>query len=259
MKRFGQSQRKVCKIVSLNRSSFHYKAKPSNDTEVRKRIKEIAAQKRRWGCELIHNKNHKKTERIYREENLMLHIRKRKKTASTVRIALEAPEKPNERWAMDFMSDCLYNGRKIRILGITDLFTRECLALEVDTSINGKRVANVLDRIVEYRGLPEVITVDNGPEFTGKVLDSWAYIREVQLDFIRPGKPVDNAFMESFNGRFREECLNDNWFMSLNHARALIEEWRKEYNTMRPHGSLHGLTPELFLLDFEEKTKLEVV
>lgn len=203
--------------------------------------------------------NHKRTERIYREENLMLHIRRRKKTAATTRLILPTPEKPNERWAMDFLSDCLYNGRKIRILSITDLFTRECLALEVDTSINGKRVTYVLDRIVDRRGLPAVITVDNGPEFTGKALDSWAYIREVQLDFIRPGKPVDNAFIESFNGRFREECLNDNWFMSLNHARAIIEDWRKEYNSMRPHSSLNGLTPELFLNEFKENTKLAVV
>jgi putative transposase len=148
---------------------------------------------------------------------------------------------------MDFISDSLVTGRRFRGLAIVDDFSRECLAIEVDTSLGGMRVVQLLERLRETRNLPEMITLDNGPEFTGRALDEWAYCRGVQLHFIRPGKPIENAFAESFNGRLRDECLNENWFMSLKHAREVIEAWRKDYNETRPHGSLEGMSPREYL------------
>lgn len=147
---------------------------------------------------------------------------------------------------MDFVADGLIGGRRLRCLTIVDDGTRECLAIEVDTSITGVRVLAVLDRIADARGLPKSITVDNGPEFDSQVLDQWAYGHAVHLSFIRPGKPNENAYIESFNGRFRDECLNEHWFLSLAHARSVIEAWRIEYNTERPHSSLGNRTPEEF-------------
>ena len=203
--------------------------------------------------------NHKRTERLYREEGLQLQIRRRKKTAATLRVPLPYPVQVNQRWAMDFMSDNLADGRKIRLLNILEVFTKESLAMVVDTSINGIRISQVLERLNWMKGLPEVITVDNGPEFTGKVLDRWAYRNGVKLEFSRPGKPVDNAFIESFNRTVRDECLNDNWFLSLEHARKLIEEWRVDYNTNRPHSALGGLTPAEFAAQFEENFQEQVL
>jgi putative transposase len=153
---------------------------------------------------------------------------------------------------MDFVSDSLITGRRFRALAIVDDFSRECPAIEVDTSLGGARVVQVLERLAEIRGLPEMITLDNGPEFTGKALDEWAYRRGVKLNFIRPGKPIENAFAESFNGRLRGECLNENWFMSLKHSREVIEAWRKDYNEARPHGSLEGLSPKEYLENIGE-------
>jgi putative transposase len=149
---------------------------------------------------------------------------------------------------MDFITDSLVTGRRFRALAIVDDYSRECPAIEVDTSLGGKRVVSVLDRLEEIRGLPEVITVDNGPEFAGKALDEWAYRKGVKLSFIRPGKPIENAFAESFNGRLRDECLNTNWFLSLRHARDITEDWRIDYNTVRPHGALGWLAPEEFMV-----------
>jgi putative transposase len=148
---------------------------------------------------------------------------------------------------MDFMRDALANGRTIKVLPIVDKYTRKCFRIEVDTSINGVRVVRVLDEIGQVEGLPEVITIDNGPEFIGKALDAWAYARGIKLAFITPGKPVENAYIESFNGKFRDECLNEHWFMTLDNARKLIEEWRLDYNTKRPHSSLDYMTPEEFI------------
>jgi putative transposase len=144
---------------------------------------------------------------------------------------------------MDFVSDSIVTGRRFRALTIVDDYSRECPAIEVDTSLGGARVVSVLERLSETRGLPEAITIDNGPEFTGKVLDEWAYRKGVKLNFIRPRKPIENAYAESFNGRLRDECLNTNWFLNLKHARNIIEDWRKDYNQVRPHSSLKNLTP----------------
>jgi putative transposase len=194
---------------------------------------------RREGIEI----NHKKTERLYREEGLSLRKRKRKKTAATNRIMLPVAEKTNQKWSMDFVTDSTVTGRRFRALTIVDDYSRECPAIEVDTSLGAGRVIQVLERLAEIRGLPEVITTDNGPEFTSKVLDEWAYRKGVKLNFIRPGKPIENAYVESFNGRLRDECLNGNWFLNLSHAKEVIETWRLDYNEGRPHTSLNGKTP----------------
>jgi len=194
---------------------------------------------RREGIEI----NHKKTERLYREEGLSLRKRKRKKTAATNRIMLPVAEKTNQKWSMDFVTDSTVTGRRFRALTIVDDYSRECPAIEVDTSLGARRVIQVLERLAEIRGLPEVITTDNGPEFTSKVLDEWAYRKGVKLNFIRPGKPIENAYVESFNGRLRDECLNGNWFLNLSHAKEVIETWRLDYNEGRPHTSLNGKTP----------------
>ena len=159
-------------------------------------------------------------------------------------MVIPAPERPNQKWSMDFVTDSIVTGRRFRALAIVDDYSRECPAIEVDTSMGGARVVSVLERLADIRGLPEVITVDNGPEFAGKTLDEWAYRRGVKLNFIRPGKPIENAYAESFNGRFREECLNTNWFMNLKDAREVIEDWRRDYNEVRPHSSLNDRTPK---------------
>jgi putative transposase len=174
--------------------------------------------------------NHKRTERIYKEEG----------TAVT-RVIIPAPERPNQKWFMDFVSDSVVTGRRLRALAIVDDYSMECPAIEVDTSLGGARVVDVLERLSEMRGLPGFITVDNGPEFAGKVLDEWAYRKGVKLSFIRPRKPIENAFAESFNGRLRDECLNDNWFLSIRHSREVIEAWRKDYYSVRPHNALGRL------------------
>ena len=162
-------------------------------------------------------------------------------------MELERPERVNEQWAMDFLQDTLRDGRRLRILPIVDTYSRECLRMEVDTSVGGRRVAAILSEIGSRRGWPENIVVDNGPEFISNALDQWAYGRGVRLRFIRPGRPVDNAYMESFNARLRDECLNQHWFLTIGHARQVIEEWRRDYNQARPHSSLGGLTPYEFL------------
>jgi len=187
--------------------------------------------------------NHKRVYRVYRQEGLAVRRKRRKKLAAGARVVLPLPVRPNERWSMDFMGDTLASGRTFRTLNIVDDASRECLAIEVDTSLSGCRVTRVLDRIAATRPLPVMIVSDNGPEFTSKVLDAWAYARRVQLHFIRPGKPVENAFVESFNGKFRDECLNENWFLGLADAREKIETWRLDYNQVRPHSSLGDRTP----------------
>jgi putative transposase len=239
----------------LPRASYDYKPVAGRDDELREKIRELAHQRRRFGCPRIHLLlrregllvNHKRTERIYREEGLSLRKRKRKKTAAQTRVMLPVPVRPNERWSMDFVTDSIVTGRRFRALVIVDDYSRECPTIEVDTSLGGRRVVQVLERLSETRGLPEVITIDNGPEFTGKALDEWAYRSGVKLNFIRPGKPIENAYAESFIGRLRDECLNENWFISLKNARDIIESWRMDYNEGRPHSSLGGLTPREYV------------
>ena len=257
--------RKACLLVDLSRTAYVYHPQREDDSKLRQRLKELAAQRKRFGSPRLHILlkreglviNHKRTERIYGEEGLALRKKRRRKGAAGIRIPIAAPDRPNQKWSMDFVTDSLVTGRRFRALTIVDDYTRECPAIEADTSLGGRRVVSVLERLGELRGLPEVITVDNGPEFAGKALDEWAYRRGIKLSFIRPGKPVENAFAESFNGRVRDECLNTNWFLSLKHARDVIEEWRKDYNAVRPHSSLGGLTPEEFM-ELDGNAKMQV-
>lgn len=252
------SERRACTIVGLCRSSCRYQAIPKNEEEIRLRLRELAEKRRKFGAPRLHTMlrregyliNHKRTERLYREEGLSLRLKKRKKRTSHVRVVMDSPTGINQHWSMDFVSDNLYNGRRFRVLTIVDDFSRECPGLEADHSLTGKRVTRVLDRIALFRGLPKVITVDNGPEFISKALDLWAYENKVKLRFIQPGKPVQNAFIESFNGKFRDECLNDNVFVSLHSAQQIIETWRQDYNSERPHSSLNDMTPKEFAATF---------
>ena len=238
-------------MINISVSAYRYRPKTADDDVLRQRLRELAGQRKRVGSPRLHIMlkrenlvvNHKRTERIYREEGLALRRKRRRKGAAGVRAVIPTAVRPNEQWSMDFVSDSTVTGRRFRALTIIDNYTRECPATEVDNSLGGDRVVNVLERLSETRGLPEVITIDNGPEFAGKALDEWAYRKSIKLNFITPGKPVENAYAESFNGRLRDECLNTNWFLNLKHARDVIEDWRKNYNEVRPHSSLKNMTP----------------
>ena len=191
--------------------------------------------------------NHKRVHRLYVLLGLQVLVRRKIKRASHLRVPLPQAQRVNEHWSMDFMADQLDNGRRFRILTIVDNYSRECPLLEMDHSLTSHRVIACLDRLKVERGLPKAITVDNGSEFFSRAMDSWAYRNHVKLDFIRPGKPVENAFIESFNGRLRDECLNAQVFLSLEDARAKLEAWRRDYNTQRPHSSIGNLSPSEFV------------
>jgi len=251
--RFGMSQRRSCALIGMDRSSCRYESRRQGDEPLRRRMVELARSRPRWGyrmlCDVLRREqlvNHKRVHRLYKLEGLQVRRRRRKRVAAAKRVLLALPSRPSERWSMDFVSDTLSSGRVFRTLNIVDDFTRECVAIEVDHSLPGLRVVQVLERLAATRGLPGTIVTDNGPEFAGRVLDAWAYRRGVRLHFIEPGKPVQNAFIESFNGKFRDECLNEHWFVSLLDARHTIETYRRDYNGYRPHSSLGGLTPEEF-------------
>ena len=190
--------------------------------------------------------NHKRVFRLYCEEKLALPRKQKKRLVSRPRIPLALPTSVNERWSMDFIHDQLASGTRFRVLNVIDDFTRECLASEVDLSLPGERVVRVLERLIDSRAKPQSIVLDNGPEFVSRVLDQWAYRHGIYLAFIPPAKPADNAFVESFHSRFRDECLNRHWFTSLADAKSIIEAWRKDYNQERPHSSLAYLTPHEF-------------
>lgn len=190
--------------------------------------------------------HHKKVQRLYREESLALRRKRRKRVAQMPREPKHVPLGPDERWSMVFMQDTLVSGRCFRTLNIVDDFSREAVAIQVASSIPGDRVVRVLERIALTRGLPKLIAMDNGPAFAGRALDAWAYANGVRLHFIRPVKPVENCFVESFNGKLREECLNEHWFVDVEHARRLIERWREDYNHVRPHSALAQVPPSVF-------------
>jgi len=266
VKKYQMSERRACRALGFARSSFQYRSRRCEPPELVAKLHDLAAKRPRFGyrrlCVLLrregHRVNHKRVYRLYRAAGLAVRKRKRKRVAASLRRPHVLPTRPNERWSMDFVSDAFDGGRVFRVLNVVDDFSRECLATEVDTSLPGLRVARVLDRIAEERGsYPRSIVTDNGPEFTGRELDAWAYRRGVEIQFIRPGKPVENAFVESFNGRFRDECLNQNWFLSLGDARKRIEDWRTDYNTVRPHSALGNLSPACYARDwkFKERTR----
>lgn len=191
--------------------------------------------------------NLKRVYRIYREEGLKIRTRRRKKRYAPPRMPLSTPAAVNERWSIDFVSDQFATRGRFRTFNVVDDFSRECLAIEVDTSLSGERVARVLSTLMDFRGRPKQIVADNGTEFTSRAFLSWASECKIDLHFIDPGRPQQNAFVESFNGKFRDECLNEHWFKDLREARLKIENWRVEYNTIRPHSSLGNLTPEEFV------------
>lgn len=256
VERLGLTDRKACRFIGLCRATWQYVRKPESAENIalRAKIKALAARWRRFGSPRIWRMlrregwkvNIKRVVRIYVEEKLSLRLKRRKKQAASARVPLPAPTGPNQTWSMDFVWDWARTGRRLKMLTVVDDFTRECLAIEVDFGMGGRRVAEALQRLIEERGMVGVIRSDNGPEFTSNALDAWAWSRGIKLDFIEPGKPNQNAFIESFNGRLREECLNDNQFLTLAEAQVIIEAWRKEYNDERPHGSLNGLTPKEF-------------
>ena len=243
-------------VLKVHRSLCNYVSRADDQAYLRMRIKEIAATRVRYGYRRIHvllrregwEINHKRVYRLYCEEGLHLRSKRpRRHVSAAHREPRAGASRPNESWSMDFVSDALFDGRRLRALTVVDNYTRECLAILVGKGITGQQVADVLSRISLTRALPATIFCDNGPEFISKNLDKWAYEREISLNFSRPGKPTDNAIIESFNGSFRDECLNTNWFMSLEDAQRKIEAGRMHYNESRPHMSLGYRTPQEFL------------
>jgi len=260
--RFGVSQRRACGLIRTHRSTVRYRPRVRADDALRQRLADLARERSRFGYRRLHVLlrreglvvNHKRVLRLYQLAGLALRRQKRKRMPSIARGVPGLPTRPNECWALDFVSDTLAWGRRIRCLTVVDCFTRESPAIEIDISLPGARVVRVLEDVALRRGLPQTIVMDNGPELTSRVLDQWAYAHGVELRFIDPGKPVQNAFIESFNGRFRDECLNQHWFVNLAHARRVVETWRLDYNQARPHSSLGYLTPNEFALSLRVTT-----
>jgi len=260
----GQSVRKGCQLIALNYSTYYYKKKAETEENqlLRKRMRELASERPRFGSPRLHEMlkregwivNHKRIERIYSEEDLTVRRKKKRKMVAAVRVGPEEATQMNEIWAMDFVSEKLWHKRSFRALTIVDVFTKECLSIKVDTSINGESVARELGRLIEYHGKPKVIRSDNGPEFISTAVDGWMYHEKIDHDRISPGKPIENCYIESFNGKFRDECLNQHYFSNLHEARETIEMWREDYNTVRPHQSLNNLTPQEFKEQLELKT-----
>jgi len=251
----GIAVKRACRLLLLQRSTFYKTSTARDDRHLRSRLRELAFSRPRYGYRRLHvllkregwTVNVKRIHRLYRLEGLSVPQKRKKKWTCRLRTAPTAPLQANERWAMDFVSDALTTGRRIRMLTLVDCFSRECLSIYVDHSLPSRTVTTVLDGSISMRKAPEIITVDNGPEFTAQHFDNWAFQRNIKIDFIRPGRPTENGFIESFNGKLRDECLNTNWFASLAEARAIIEDWRKDYNQTRPHSSLWNLAPEEYL------------
>ncbi len=248
------SERRALRVTEWPRSTHRRRSQASDQTPLRMQIRELAASRPRYGYRrltiLLRRQgwhcNAKRVYRLYRLEGLQVRVKRRKKLASGIRVPPPGASRVNERWTMDFVSDALSDSRRIRVLTVIDSFTRECLALKVAQSLPSAAVTEALDAVIPKRGLPETIQVDNGAEFTSNHFDAWAYLRGIQVDFIRPGKPVENAFIESFNGRLRDECLNSGWFQSLDDARRAIQDWGRDYNEVRPHSGLGDLSPSAF-------------
>ncbi|MFH6906725.1 IS3 family transposase [Vibrio fluvialis] len=249
------SERRACLLVGIQRASLRYQPQANReDDKLQARIKELALERRRFGYRRIHrllrregfDVNHKRVYRLYCELGLMVSKRRRRKSQCVEREPLLLPSVPNHTWSMDFVMDALSNGRRIKCLTIVDDYTKECLDIPVATGISGDEVVITLESIAAFRGYPASIRTDQGPEFTGKALDQWAYQHGVILKVIQAGKPTQNAYIESFNGKFRDECLNEHWFRDLSHARDLISLWRMDYNENRPHSALGYLTPSEF-------------
>ena len=246
------SIRRACRALPVERSTYHYRSRRTGQAVLTKRIKEIAQTRVRYGYRRIHvllqregwSVNAKRVWRLYREEGLQLRNKSpKRRVKAKLRDDRSAATAANQVWAMDFVHDQLFDGRKIRALTVIDTFTRLSPTIEVRQNWRGSDVVAALDRAAAELGYPKTIRLDNGPEFISKDLDLWAFVHDVTLDFSRPGKPTDNAFIESFNGKFRSECLNANWFLSLDEARQKCEAWRRDYNEVRPHSAIGNQVP----------------
>ena len=251
---FGVSERRACRVAGVDRSMVRYRSVRPDDAGLRVRLRALSAERRRFGYRRLHilldreglRMNQKKLRRLYREEVLQVRKRGGRKRAIGIRAPLTVPVAMNERWSLDFVSDAFEDGRRFRLLAVVDDHTRECLALVADTSLSGARVARELDAIIAWRGRPKLVLSDNGTEFTSTAILRWTQDRRIGWHYIAPGKPQQNGFVESFNGRLRDECLNETLFVSLRHARAVCAAWRTDYNHNRPHSAHKGLTPAAF-------------
>lgn len=253
-KQHGLSQRRACRLTTLARSSARYQSRRVETPHVRQRLRTLAVARPRFGYRRLGvrlrrefgARNHKRVYHLYRAEGLAVRRRERKRHLKTAHPHLPTATRARQHWAMDFTHDTLASGLSFRTLNLIDRFTRESLAIEVDTSLPAARVVRVLDRVIGVTGKPESIRIDNGPEFVSQLLEGWAVQHQVALDFTTPGKPTENGHIESFNGKFRDECLSQQWFVSLTDARQSIEQWRIDYNTVRPHSALGTRTPAAF-------------
>jgi putative transposase len=262
---FGLSERRICGIVNFQRSTNRYHPIGKDEQALRDRIKELAKRHNRFGSPRLHIllkreglvENHKRTERIYREEGLSLPKKKKKKSPFPMRVPMPPATRPNEVWSLDFLSDACMGGRKLRILTMIDDFSRIPPGILVNSSITGKMVTQFIDQVSVLHGYPENIRVDNGPEFTSGMFQSWASERNIQVEYTRPGKPTDNAFIESFNGKLRDECLNLQRFLNVKNASEIIEAWRLSYIQERPHSSLNKMTPYEFNKEYQINLKRE--
>ena len=255
IERYGASLRRVCGALKLSRQTYLYQSSARDSTAVLMRMKEITQTRVHYGYRRVHvllrregfKDNHKRIYRLYKAQGLSLRYKRPKRNkAAQLRQPKTLASQINQMWSMDFVADNLFDGRKLRMLMVVDCCSRESLAIHVGQSLKGEDVASVLSQIVAQRGKPQTIKSDNGSEFISKVMDKWAYERGIELDFSRPGKPTDNAMVESFNGRLRQECLNEHWFMSLDDAQSKIEAWRGHYNETRPHSALNWMSPNEF-------------
>jgi putative transposase len=248
------SEKRACGLVGITRWSNRYQSCRDSQDDLRQRLRELAGSRPRYGYRRLTvmlrregwKVNAKRVFRIYREENLGVRTSQRRKRSTHVRVPLPQASRPNQRWSMDFVSDRLADGRWFRILTVVDQYTRECLCAYADRSQTGEKVVVQMKRLVALRGVPASITTDNGSEFAGRAMEMWAYQNRVKLDLIRPGKPVENGYIESFNGRLRDECLNGEIFFNLADAREKLDRWRRDYNEQRPHSSLDDRTPAEF-------------
>ncbi len=255
------SQRRACDLAGIDPRVYRYRSRRPDDEALRMRLRELASERRRFGYRRLHilvkregfQVNWKKLYRLYKEERLTVRKRGGRKRALGTRAPMTIPQGANQRWSLDFVSDALVDSRRFRILCVIDDFTRECLATIVDNSISGVRVARELDAICRLRGRPRMIVSDNGTELTSNAILKWQHDEQVEWHYIAPGKPMQNGFVESFNGRLRDECLNEHLFSSYAHARRTINAWRIDYNNTRPHSSLNGLTP----MEFATRSKLD--
>jgi len=253
VQKFRMSERQACKLLEVDRSSYRYEPCPRDDGRLREEMVSLAKQKPRYGYRrlgvLLERRgwkmNHKKLYRLYREEHLAVRRLKRKRLVRPALPVVEL-ERANQEWGMDFVMDGLATGRAVRVLTVVDEYTRECLAIEVDSCLSSRRVTRVLEWVIQQRGKPEALRCDNGPEFTSRHFLAWCEEQQIRLIHIQPGRPMQNGRVESFNGRLRDECLNANWFSTMNEAKQKIETWRGEYNQERPHSSLGYRTPREF-------------